>query len=143
MVFVLICRFTLSLDWYFLISDCNNECSIDIATPEFSVIWLRLFRRVVISTGTGSASLALAKAQGIELDENKHNAPRCVTASLKVDYKKPTPIDSTLEIRGTVKELKGRKVIIEARVISNGEVCVTGEIIAIHVHDDFGKTDNW
>ena len=87
--------------------------------------------------GTGSASLALAKDQGIELAE--FNAPRCVTASLKIDYIKPTPIGYELEVRGTIKEIKGKKVIIEAKVYANKELTVTGEIIAIEVPETFGK----
>ena len=87
--------------------------------------------------GTGSAALALAKEKGIEL--NEYNAPRCVTGSLQVSYKKPTPIDRNLEIRGLIKEVKGKKVVVDIRLISKGEVCVTGEVIAIQVPDDFGK----
>ncbi|MCD6346987.1 MAG: PaaI family thioesterase [Bacteroidales bacterium] len=87
--------------------------------------------------GTGSASLAHAKDQGIELAE--FNAPRCVTASLKIDYIKPTPIGYELEVRGTIKEIKGKKVIIEAKVYANKELTVTGEIIAIEVPETFGK----
>jgi acyl-coenzyme A thioesterase PaaI-like protein len=87
--------------------------------------------------GTGSAALALAKAQGLELKD--FNAPRCVTGSLQVSYRKPTPIDSSLEIRGAIKEVKGRKVVVEIRLLSKGEVCVTGEVIAIQVSDDFGR----
>jgi len=41
---------------------------------------------------------------------------RYVTASLHVDYLKPTPIDGELELRGRVKEIKGRKVIVETTV---------------------------
>lgn len=87
--------------------------------------------------GTGSAALALAKNKGLILE--KHNAPRCVTGSLKVSYLKPTPIDSNLEIRGVIKELKGRKVVVEIRLLSKNEICVTGEVIAIQVPEDFGK----
>ncbi|MFC2122012.1 PaaI family thioesterase [Bacteroidota bacterium] len=83
--------------------------------------------------GTGSASLALVKELNIKLEG--YNAPRCVTASLKVNYKKPTPIDGSLEIRGKISEIKGKKVVVEARLISNSEVTVTGQIIAIHVGD--------
>jgi acyl-coenzyme A thioesterase PaaI-like protein len=96
-----------------------------------------LLASIIDCHGTGSAALALARANGIELAE--FNAPRCVTASLKVDYKKPTPIDIPLEIRGIIKEVKGRKVIIEARLIAEGEICVTGEIVAVQVPDDFGQ----
>jgi acyl-coenzyme A thioesterase PaaI-like protein len=87
--------------------------------------------------GTGSASLALAREQGIELAE--FNAPRCVTASLKVEYLKPTPITGSIVIRGKIKELKGRKVTVEAELSVDGVVCVIGEILAIQIRDDFGK----
>jgi acyl-coenzyme A thioesterase PaaI-like protein len=94
-----------------------------------------LLASLVDCHGTGSASLALVKENNITL--KKDNAPRCVTASLKIDYKKPTPIDAELEIRGKIAEVKGKKVIVDARVIANGEVTVTGQIIAIQVGEDF------
>jgi len=106
------------------------------AIPGF--VYGGLLASIIDCHGTGSAALALARQNGIELAE--FNAPRCVTASLKVDYKKPTPIDVPLEIRGIIREIKGKKVIVEAKLIANGEVCVTGEIIAIQVPDDFGKS---
>lgn len=101
------------------------------------VVYGGLLASVIDCHGTGSAALALARTNGIEL--NGLNAPRCVTASLKVDYRKPTPVDSLLEIRGIIREVKGRKVVVEARLIAGGEICVTGEIIAVQVSDDFGK----
>ncbi|MFA6402121.1 MAG: PaaI family thioesterase [Salinivirgaceae bacterium] len=87
--------------------------------------------------GTGSAALAYAKEQGIELTE--FNAPRFVTGNLQVSYKKPTPIDGALELRGIIKEIKGRKVVTEIRLITGGEVCVTGEVLAILIPENFGK----
>ena len=45
---------------------------------------------------------------------------RFVTASLQVDYLKPTPLGIELKIRGKVVELKGRKVISEISVSANG-----------------------
>lgn len=105
------------------------------AIPGF--VYGGLLASLIDCHGTGSAALALAKEKGIELSE--YNAPRCVTASLQVNYKKPTPIDSEIEIRGKIKEVKGRKVVVEAELISKGEVCVTGEIIAVQVPDNFGE----
>jgi acyl-CoA thioesterase FadM len=87
--------------------------------------------------GTGSAALAYAREKGIELTQ--FNAPRFVTGSLQVSYKKPTPIDGELEIRGNIKEIKGRKVLTEIRLIANGELCVTGEVLAILIPENFGK----
>ena len=39
---------------------------------------------------------------------------RFVTASLHVDYLKPTPIGVPLEVRGRVQQIKDRKVVVEA-----------------------------
>jgi acyl-coenzyme A thioesterase PaaI-like protein len=109
--------------------------SYHTAMPQF--VYGGLLASLIDCHGTGSAALAIAKAEGIELEG--HNAPRCVTGSLKVDYKKPTPIGAQLEIRGIIREVKGRKVTVEARLMADGDVCVTGEIVAIRVPDDFGK----
>ena len=109
--------------------------SFHTAVPGF--VYGGLLASLIDCHGTGSAALALVKHDGIRLEG--FNAPRCVTASLKVDYLKPTPIGVALEIRGSIKEIKGRKVTVEARVLAGQEICVTGEIIAIRVPDDFGK----
>ena len=58
---------------------------------------------------------------------------RYLTASLKVDYLRPTPINAPLEVRATVREIKGRKVVIDATLSAQGEVTARGEIIAVQV----------
>jgi acyl-coenzyme A thioesterase PaaI-like protein len=104
------------------------------AIPGF--VYGGLLASLIDCHGTGSASLALAKNQGIELSEN--NAPRCVTASLQVKYLKPTPIGGELEIKGKIKEIGKRKVIVETEVFSNGVLCVIGEVVSVLVPDNFG-----
>ena len=52
-----------------------------------------------------------------------------------MDYLKPTPLDVELEIRAKVKEIKGRKVIIEELIKANGVTTVRGEIITVQVPD--------
>jgi len=46
---------------------------------------------------------------------------------------KPTPLGPPLEVRGRVKEVKGRKVIVEMTLSASGEVTVRGEVIAVQV----------
>ena len=53
-----------------------------------------------------------------------------VTASLKVDYLKPTPLGVPLEVRARVKEIKGRKVVMEAWLSARGRYA-RGEVVAI------------
>ena len=62
-----------------------------------------------------------------------------MSGSLQFSYNKPTPIDSDLEIRAIIKEIKCRNIVVDIRSILMGEVCVTGELIAIQVPDDFGR----
>jgi acyl-CoA thioesterase FadM len=50
-----------------------------------------------------------------------------------VDYHKPTPLGVELEVRARVKELKGRKVVIEEWLMANGVITVKGEVIAVQV----------
>jgi acyl-CoA thioesterase FadM len=58
---------------------------------------------------------------------------RFLTASLHVDYLKPTPLGTTLEVRGRVKQVKGRKVVVEEWILAEGVVTVRGEVIAVQV----------
>ena len=64
-------------------------------------------------------------------------AYRFVTASLHVDYLAPTPLDAELEIRGRVKEIKGRRVIIEATLSALGQVTARGEVVAVQMPESF------
>jgi acyl-CoA thioesterase FadM len=84
--------------------------------------------------GTGTAAAAAYRAAGREMGTEP--AFRFVTASLHVDYLKPTPLGVPLEVRGTVKEIKGRKVVVTAILSAKGEVCARGEVVAVQVPED-------
>ena len=56
-----------------------------------------------------------------------------MTASLRVDYLKPTPLGVPLEVRGRIKEMKGRKVVVDAELSAGGEVTVRGEVVAVQM----------
>ncbi len=81
--------------------------------------------------GTGTAAAAAYREAGRPMDSQP--PIRFVTASLKVDYLRPTPIDATLQLRGKVKELKGRKVVVTVDLIAKDEVCARGEVIAVQL----------
>ena len=63
-------------------------------------------------------------------------AYRFVTASLHVDYLKPTPL-GPLELRGSVVEVKGRKVTVDVRVLAGGEETARGRVIAVQIPDEY------
>ena len=87
--------------------------------------------------GTGTAALAAFKNENRDVD----TLPpfRFVTASLQVDYLKPTPIGVELEIRGKVVEIKGRKVVSEISLFANGIETVRGKVIAVQVPENLIK----
>jgi acyl-CoA thioesterase FadM len=62
---------------------------------------------------------------------------RFLTASLKVDYRKPTPLGVPLEIRGRIREVKGRKVLVEVELKAKNMVCVSGEVLCIQAPENF------
>ncbi|MCJ7618977.1 MAG: PaaI family thioesterase, partial [Anaerolineae bacterium] len=81
--------------------------------------------------GTGTAAAAAYRAQGRPMDTEP--PLRYVTASLHVDFLRPTPIGVPLEIRGRVKEIKGRKVVVDATLSAQGEVCARGQVVAVQM----------
>jgi len=58
---------------------------------------------------------------------------RFLTASLHVDYLRPAPLGVPLKVRARAREIKGRKVIVEAALSAEGEVCARGEVVAVQV----------
>jgi acyl-coenzyme A thioesterase PaaI-like protein len=81
--------------------------------------------------GTGTAAAAAYRAEGREMDTEP--PLRYLTASLHVDYLRPTPIDGALELRAQVKEIKGRKVVVAVALSAKGEVCARGEVVTVQV----------
>jgi acyl-coenzyme A thioesterase PaaI-like protein len=82
---------------------------------------------------TGTAAAAMYRHQGRGMDTEP--PLRFVTASLHVDYLKPTPIDGPLEMRARVLEVKGRKVVVRTELSAAGEVCARGEVVAVQIPD--------
>jgi acyl-coenzyme A thioesterase PaaI-like protein len=78
---------------------------------------------------TGTAAAAAYRAEGRAMDTDP--PLRFVTASLHVDYLRPTPIGGPLELRAQVKEIKGRKVVVNTDLSAGGEVCARGEVVAV------------
>ncbi|MEW6029926.1 MAG: PaaI family thioesterase [Chloroflexota bacterium] len=81
--------------------------------------------------GTGTAAAAAYRAEGRAMDTEP--PLRFLTASLHVDYLKPTPLGPTLEVRGRIKEVKGRKVVVEEWIVVEGVITVRGEVVAVQV----------
>ena len=81
--------------------------------------------------GTGRASAVSYRKEGREMGTD--TPLRFVTASLQVDYLRPTPLGMPLEIRGKVKGMKGRKVVVSATVSADGKVCARDQVVAVQM----------
>jgi len=75
-----------------------------------------------------SAAAAAELAAGRAIGEGP--APRYVTAALRVDYLKPTPLGMELEVRAHVTERSDRKTSVAVSIAANGIVTVRAEAVA-------------
>lgn len=84
--------------------------------------------------GTASAAAFAYRAAGREMGDDGEFM-RFVTASLKVDYLRPTPIGVELEIRGRLAGIEGRKVKVSLSLGAQGQVCAKGEMLAVQFRE--------
>jgi acyl-coenzyme A thioesterase PaaI-like protein len=103
-----------------------------IAIPGY--VYGGLLASLIDCHGTGTAAAAAYRAAGREMDSQP--PLRFVTASLQVEYLRPTPLGVPLEIRGRIEEVKERKVVVKATVTANGEVCARGQVIAVRMPEN-------
>jgi acyl-coenzyme A thioesterase PaaI-like protein len=101
--------------------------SYHIAIPGY--VYGGLIASLIDCHGTGTAAAAKYRAEGREMDTPP--PLRFMTASLHVDYLLPTPLGIDLEIRGKVKQIKGRRVIVESTLSAEGKICARGEVVAV------------
>jgi len=106
--------------------------SYHTAMPGF--VYGGLIASVIDCHSTGTAAAAAYRAQGRELGSEP--PLRFVTASLHVDYLRPTPIEGPLELRSQVTEIKGRKVVVSTTLSVGGEVCARGEVVAVQMREN-------
>ncbi len=84
---------------------------------------------------TGTAASARHRELGKPLDAEP--IVRFVTVSLHVDYLAPTPINETLELRGSIKESKGRKMVISVTLSAAGKTRARGEVVTVQMPENF------
>lgn len=96
-----------------------------------------LLASLVDCHGTGSAAAAGTRAEGREMGSEP--ALRYVTASLQVDYLVPTPMGVELVVRGTIAEVKGRKVVVEETVHAGDTLVARGRVVAVQMPESMGS----
>ncbi|RQR25756.1 PaaI family thioesterase [Burkholderia sp. Bp9142] len=84
----------------------------------------------------GAASAAAFSCVIEGRHEDERSAPiRFVTASLRVDFKQPTPFGVELVIKGRLRSLEGRKAWIDLALTAGEMTCAVGEMLAIRLPD--------
>lgn len=93
-----------------------------------------LIASIIDCHGTGTAAAAVYESEGRDIGSDPEL--RYVTGSTYIKYIKPTPIDTELLLKGKVKEIKGRKVIVEVKLFANEELCAQGEVVAVKIPEN-------
>lgn len=110
--------------------------AVHTAIPGF--VYGGLLASVIDCHSTGSAAAAAYRAEGRPMDSPP--PIRFVTASLKVDYLRPTPIEGPLRLRSRFKEIGPRKVIVATELSVADTLCVRGEAVAVRLAETPGPS---
>jgi acyl-coenzyme A thioesterase PaaI-like protein len=78
-----------------------------------------------------TAAAAAETAAGRKIGDGP--APRFVTAALRVDYLKPTPLGVELEIRSHVTERSEKKAVVAVTLSAAGTITVRAEVVAVRM----------
>jgi len=115
----------------------DGEESVAVFSPEEKYMALPgfvyggLIASLIDCHGTGTAAAASYRKENRPMDSEPPF--RFVTASLKIDFLAPTPLGTALEIRGRVIEIKGKKVVVEAKLSAGKTLCATGTVVAVQL----------
>src|SRR5215468_5842711 len=100
-----------------------------IAVPGF--VYGGLLASLADCHAMATAAADAVSAAGRRIGEG--TAPRFVTAALRVDYLKPTPLGGELEIRGRVTERSEKKAVVAVSISAGGIVTVRAEVVAVRL----------
>src|SRR5262245_347797 len=100
-----------------------------ISVPGFT--YGGLLASLVDCHAMATAAAAAEHAAGRRIGEGP--APRFVTAVLKVEYLKPTPLGVELEVRSRVIERSEKKAIVDVTVAAGATVTALGEVVAVRM----------
>jgi len=78
-----------------------------------------------MATAAGAAMAAAGAEPG------RDPTPRFVTASLHVDFLRPTPLGPELTLRGRAVEVGERKVVVEMSVFADDLECARARVVAV------------
>lgn len=87
--------------------------------------------------GNGTAAAAAYKAENRGHDTLPNI--RFVTASLNINFLKPTPMGKVLDLRGDILEVTNKKVIMKLSVSVEGNTTVEATMVAVRIPEKNNK----
>lgn len=105
-----------------------------VAVPGF--VYGGLLASLIDCHGIGTAAAAAMEAAGEVPGDDP--SPRYVTASLRVDFRAPTPAGLELVLTARPMEVGERKVRVAVDVEAGGALTARGEVVAVPIPPSFG-----
>ena len=118
----------------------ENERSVCRFTPKtyhtavIGYVYGGLIASLIDCHSTGTAAAAAYRAVGRPMGSEPEL--RFVTASLHVDYLRPTPIDSELLLTSSIDEITERKVVVTTDLSVGGTICARGRVVAVRAPEN-------
>lgn len=134
----------LNKDGHHLRTGWQGDKTVTTFTPESKYIGIPgfiyggLIASLMDCHGSGSAALALHRKNGNEIGDGSV-APRFVTASLNVEFLKPTPQDVLLKAVGTVEEIHPKRWKVDTEVYAKDTLCARGTVVLVVMPSTFAK----
>lgn len=97
-----------------------------VAIPGF--VYGGLVAALIDCHGIGTAAAAAMVAAGARPGVDP--SPRYVTASLQVDFLRPTPAGTELVLRGRPGAATERKIVVDVTLSAGTETCARGRVVA-------------
>ena len=124
----------------------QNNVSICRWQPtEKYVGWSKLLNGGIITTVIDCHCMCTASAFAYRSEKRALGSQpiyKYATGTLNVKFIKPTKVQMPIELRATVKEMKGKKTTLECMVFSEGMKTVEATVIAIRVFDSSSASDS-
>lgn len=99
--------------------------------------WANLLNGGILATIIDCHCMGTAMADAYKRENRSLDSEpvyRYATGTLTVKYLKPTP-NTTIELRTTIEEVKGRKTVMKCKAYVDGELTAEADVIAIRVYD--------
>ena len=107
--------------------------------------WKGLMNGGIIATLVDCHCMCTAMAAAYKAEDRTLNSSpeyRYATGTITVKYLKPTSNTKPVELRATVKEIRRKVVVLQCKVLSDGVLTATADVVAIRVFDSSDENSN-